>query len=150
MPSPSGSRCVAIAIRLLLFIVFTNFVNECIDFFPVFKTVINLEFDIGQVFYSNPVSQCRAYVPFCAVKGGEPRLYTFDLDNGHIEALHTGALEYGGFAWSPDGGSIAFSTIAPRSIDSLEVFWRVDPHTRPGRDIYLLRVEDGFTRSITF
>jgi Tol biopolymer transport system component len=96
-----------------------------------------------------------AYAPdgstlaFVGAEGGRPGLFTYDLDDEHVEALHTGALEYGGFSWSPDGKYIAFSTIAPGYVDSLEIFSRVGPLSKPGRDIYLLRVEDGLTSRIT-
>jgi Tol biopolymer transport system component len=112
------------------------------------KRLRKIELDFDSV--DRPIYSPRGgRLAFVGSEGGRPGLFTFDLDDGHIEALHTGALEYGGFSWSPDGKFIAFSAIAPGYVDSLGIFMRVGPHNRPGRDIYLLRVEDGLTTRIT-
>ncbi|MFH1312922.1 MAG: BamA/TamA family outer membrane protein [Candidatus Eisenbacteria bacterium] len=110
------------------------------------KRKIELDFDTVDRPAFSPSGNLLAFV---GAEGGRPGIFTYDLDDEHIEALHTGALEYGGFSWSPDGKYIAFSTIAPGKVDSLDVFLRVDPRTKPGRDIYMLRAEDGLTRRIT-
>lgn len=88
-------------------------------------------------------------IAFVGVEDGRPGLFTFDLNDGHVEALHGSALEYAGFSWSPDGEYIAFSIIAPGYVDSLQIFERAAPRDKPGRDIYLLRSEDGLTTRIT-
>ena len=107
---------------------------------------IDLDFDsVNRPAYSPDGTR----LAFVGSEGGMPGIFTFDLDSGRIEALHTGALEYGAFSWSRDGESIAFSAIAPGYVDSLEIFLRVGPLTKPGRDIYLLRVEDGLTSRVT-
>jgi Tol biopolymer transport system component len=88
-------------------------------------------------------------ISFVATDGGRPGLYMMDLETNRVEALHTGALEYLGYSWSPDGESIAFSAIAPGYVDSLRLFTKVDPVDHLSRHIYLLRVSDGLVTPIT-
>jgi dipeptidyl aminopeptidase/acylaminoacyl peptidase len=107
-----------------------------------------IELDFDSV-YRPTFSPDGGLIGFVAADGGRPGLFTYDVASGSVEAMHTGALEYLGFSWSPDGSEIAFSAIGPGLVDSLYVFGRVDPLTKPGRDIYVLRVEDGLTRRIT-
>jgi hypothetical protein len=110
------------------------------------KKRIELDFD---TIYRPTYSPDGNLVAFVGAEGGRPGIFTYDLTDGSVEALHTGALEYLGFSWSPDGTRIAFSAIAPGLLDSLHIFGRVDPLTKPGRDIYMLQVEDGLTTRIT-
>jgi hypothetical protein len=110
------------------------------------KKRIELDFD---TVYRPTFSPDGNMVAFVGAEGGRPGIFTYDLNSGSVEALHTGALEYLGFSWSPEGTRIAFSAIAPGLLDSLYVFGRVDPLTKPGRDVYMLQVEDGLTTRIT-
>jgi Tol biopolymer transport system component len=86
---------------------------------------------------------------FIGSDAGRPGMYLMDLETEEVEALHTGALEYLDYSWSPDGRQIAFTAIAPGAIDSLELFSLVDPTNKPQRDIYLLQVEDGSVERLT-
>ncbi len=88
-------------------------------------------------------------ISFIGTDGGKPGIFLLDLETREIEALHTGAIEYLGYAWSPDGEDIAFSAISPGYIDSLRLFTKVDPLDKPQRDIYLMRVSDGLVSPIT-
>ena len=87
---------------------------------------------------------------FAGAAGGKPGIFTLDLKTSEVEALHIGALEYSGLSWSPDGSRMAFSAIEPGTVDSLSAFARVDPRRKPGRDIYLVRVDDGMTERLTW
>jgi Tol biopolymer transport system component len=88
-------------------------------------------------------------ITFVATDAGKPGLFIMDLETRRIEALHTGALEYLGYSWAPDGESIAFSAISPGYVDSLRLFVKVDPLDKPQRDIYLLRIADGLVSRVT-
>jgi Tol biopolymer transport system component len=88
-------------------------------------------------------------VSFVGTDSGRPGLFVMNLESRQVEALHTGALEYLGYSWSHDGESIVFTAIAPGSVDSLRIFTKVDPLDNPQRDIYLLRVSDGFVSPVT-
>jgi Tol biopolymer transport system component len=107
-----------------------------------------IELDFDSV-YRPAFSPDGRLIAFVGSNGGRPGLFSVDLSGENVEALHTGALEYLGYSWSPDGEHIAFSAIAPGYADSLAIFYRVDPRFKPGRDIYKLRVKDGMTERIT-
>ncbi len=94
----------------------------------------------------SPDSRTMAFI---GVDAGRPGMYLMDLETEEVEALHTGALEYLDFAWSPDGERIAFTAIAPGAIDSLRLFNLVNPSNKPQRDIFLLNVEDGSVARLT-
>jgi Tol biopolymer transport system component len=111
------------------------------------KRRIELDFDS---IYRPTFSPDGSLIAFVGASGGRPGIFTYNLDDESVEALNRGALEYLGFSWSPDGTRMAFSAIAPGYVDSLYIFGRVDPLTKPSRDIYMLRVEDGFTERITY
>jgi Tol biopolymer transport system component len=108
---------------------------------------INLGFDSA---YRPCFSPSGESVAFVGSENGHAGLYLLDLSSGGVEALHTGALEYLGYSWSPDGEHIAFSTIGPGLIDSLAVYSVIDPRTKLDRDIYRLRVADGMVERITY
>jgi Tol biopolymer transport system component len=112
------------------------------------KVLDKFEPDLDQI-YRPAFSPDGRSISFIGTDGGLPGLYLMDLDSREIEALHTGALEYLGYSWAPDGEHMAFTAIAPGYADSLRLFNKVDPLDTPQRDIYMLRIADGFVSPIT-
>lgn len=112
------------------------------------KITERIEPDFDQV-YRPAFSPDGRSISFVGTDGGRAGLYLMDLESHNVDALHTGALEYLAYSWSPDGENILFSAISPGHVDSLRLFVKVDPLDKPQRDIYLLRVSDGFVSTIT-
>ena len=111
------------------------------------KVLEKIRPDFDQI-YRPAFSPDGRAISFLGTDGGRPGIFLLDLETSEIEALHTGAIEYLGYAWSPSGENIAFSAISPGYIDSLRLFTKVDPLDKPQRDIYLLRVSDGMVSPI--
>ncbi len=94
----------------------------------------------------SPDSRTMAFI---GVDAGRAGIYLMDLETEEVEALHTGALEYLDYCWSPGGERIAFTAIAPGAIDSLHLFNLVNPSNKPQRDVFLLNVDDGSVARLT-
>jgi Tol biopolymer transport system component len=112
------------------------------------KTLDRIEPDFDQV-YRPAFSPDGGSISFIGTDGGRAGLYLMDLETRRVEALHTGALEYLGYSWSPDGEHLALAATGPGCVDSLRYFTKVDPLDKCQRDIYMLRVADGMVSPIT-
>ncbi len=60
---------------------------------------------------------------FLRNKDDKARLFILNLRGGEAQAIDTGDVEPGSYAWSPDGKQFAFTAEAPKSSEEKELDW---------------------------
>ncbi|AQT68162.1 Prolyl tripeptidyl peptidase precursor [Anaerohalosphaera lusitana] len=94
-------------------------------------------------------------ISFVDRDGGKSTIWVMDIESGMMEPVLRGVKDFGGYSWSPDGSFIIYSVTEKESADSLGVHHVRDLDRRDGRTrsesyLYLLNVEAGTKRRLTF